>query len=116
MDTRAKIVERDEIAGRLHNREACWVCGYFDPLLAEHVERIAREREPGLAMVVEVIDPPAPLLEQRARAELVAALATVDFVVLGESERAMGADISDADIRDRFLNHVIRRHRQESVR
>lgn len=87
------------------------MCGYFDPLLAEHVERIARARGEGLALVVEVTNPPQPLLEQRARAELVAALSTVDLVVLGESERAM-----DTDIRDRFLKHVVDRHRQESVR
>lgn len=85
--------------------------GYFDPLLAEHVERIARAREAGLALVVEVTNPPRPLLEQRARAELVAALSTVDFVVLGGSVTAM-----DSDIRERFLNHVVDRHRQESVR
>lgn len=85
--------------------------GYFDPLLAEHVERIAGEREPGVVLVVEVINPAQPLLEQRARAELVAALSTVDFVVLGESEQAM-----DADIREGFVNHVVDRHRQESVR
>ena len=87
------------------------MCGYFDPLLAEHVERIARERQTGLALVVEVTNPPQPLLEQRARAELVAALSTVDFVVLGEGETAM-----DRDIRERFLEHVVSRHRQESVR
>jgi glycerol-3-phosphate cytidylyltransferase-like family protein len=111
LDTRAKIVKRDEIVGRLQNREARWVRGYFDPLLAEHVERIARARQTGIALVVEVTNPPQPLLEQRARAELVAALATVDFVVLGESKQAL-----DADIRERFLDHVVDRHRQESVR
>jgi glycerol-3-phosphate cytidylyltransferase-like family protein len=111
LDTRAKILKRDEIAGRLGNRTARWICGYFDPLLAEHVERIARAREAELALVVEVTNPRQPLLEQRARAELVAALAMVDFVVLGESEQA-----SDRDIRERFLDHVVERHRQESVR
>lgn len=111
MDTRAKIVTRAEISGLLENREARWVCGYFDPLLAEHVERIARERQPGVALVVEVTNPQQPLLEQRARAELVAALSAVDFVVLGEGEQAL-----DADTRERFLNHVVGRHRRESIR
>jgi glycerol-3-phosphate cytidylyltransferase-like family protein len=111
LDTRAKIVKRDEVVGRLQNRKARWISGYFDPLLAEHVERIARAREAGWALVVEVIDPPDALLEQRARAELVAALATVDFVVLGESGRAV-----DPDIREGFLSLVVERHRQETVR
>ncbi len=115
MDTRTKIVERDEIVGRLQNREARWICGYFDPLLAEHVERIARARQPGLALVVEVINPPQPLLEQRARAALVASLSPVDFVVLGESGMGQDADVFDADIRGCFLDHVVDRHRQESV-
>lgn len=92
------------------------MCGYFDPLLAEHQERIARARQAGAALVVEVINPPQPLLEQRARAELAAALSAVDFVVLGTSDQVLRQEILDADIRERFLGHVVSRHRQEPVR
>jgi hypothetical protein len=69
------------------------------------VRRLAREREPGRLLVVEVTNPAQPLLAQRARAELVAALAMVDYVVLGD-----GSAGQDADITERFIAHVVERH------
>jgi hypothetical protein len=80
-------------------------------LLAEHVSRLAGEREPGRLLVVEVTNPAQPLLAQRARAELVAALSMVDYVVLGDG----GAGL-DADIAERFVEHVLQRCAQESAR
>jgi bifunctional ADP-heptose synthase (sugar kinase/adenylyltransferase) len=109
LDTRTKIVPLHEIEGRLGNRAASRISGHFDPLLAEHVRRLAQAREPGRLLVVEVTNPAQPLLSQRARAELVAALSMVDFVVLGDGE-ANG----DADITGRFIEHVLLRHAQES--
>lgn len=111
MDTRTKIVPLHEIEDRLQNRAACWVSGHFDPLLAEHVRRLAEARKPGRMLVVEVTNPAQPLLAQRARAELVAALSMVDFVVLGDGAAGM-----DGDITERFIEHVVYRHRQESAR
>jgi bifunctional ADP-heptose synthase (sugar kinase/adenylyltransferase) len=111
LDTRTKIVPLHELERRLQGRPATRLSGYFDPLLAEHVQRIAALREPGSLLVVEVTNPAQPLLAQRARAELVAALAMVDWVVLGDGPAAV-----DADIADRFVGHVLERHRQESVR
>ena len=111
LDTRTKIVPRQEIDGQLNGQRAVWVSGHFDPLLAEHVARLARAREPGRPLVVEVTNPGQPLLAQRARAELVAALSMVDFVVLGDGDGAV-----DADITQRFIEHVWDRHRQESAR
>lgn len=66
---------------------------------------------PDRPLVVEVTNQAQSLLAQRARAELVAALSMVDFVVLGGSESAI-----DADITERFVEHVLDRHRQESIR
>jgi bifunctional ADP-heptose synthase (sugar kinase/adenylyltransferase) len=80
-------------------------------LLADHVRRLAQARRPGQLLVVEVTNPPQPLLAQRARAELVAALAMVDYVVLGEGN--VGAD---RDIGERFIEHVLQRHEQEAGR
>ena len=113
MDTRTKIVAIHEIEDRLQNRAARWVSGHFDPLLAEHVRKLAQSREPGRLLVVEVTNPAQPLLAQRARAELVAALSMVDYVVLAE-----GRDESpiDAGITGRFVEHIVRRHQQESAR
>ena len=111
MDTRTKIVPRHEIQDRLQNQPSRSVSGHFDPLLAEHVRRLAGAREPGLLLVVEVTNPAQCLLGQRARAELVAALAMVDYVVLGDGEAGV-----DADIKAHFIDRVLERHRQESTR
>jgi len=100
-----------EIQERLQNHAARWVSGHFDPLLAEHVGRLRQAREPGSLLVVEVTNPVRPLLSQRARAELVAALSMVDYVVLGNGQPA-----ADADITERFIDHVLERHRLESSR
>jgi bifunctional ADP-heptose synthase (sugar kinase/adenylyltransferase) len=111
LDTRTKIVPLHELHERLQDRPASWVSGYFDPLLAEHVRRLSEEREPGRLLVVEITNPAQPLLAQRARAELVAALAMVDYVVLGNG----ASDAStDAGITERFIEHVLERHRQET--
>jgi len=75
------------------------------------VRRLAGQREPGQALVVVVTDPPQPLLAQRARAELVAALSMVDYVVLGDGDAG-----ADADISERFIEHVLERHAQEPAR
>ena len=111
MDTRTKIVPLHELPERLQNRAARYLSGHFDPLLAEHVRRLAEAREPGRLLVVEVTNPAQPLLAQRARAELVAALSMVDYVVLGDEDAS-----ADADITKRFVERVIERHGQELAR
>jgi bifunctional ADP-heptose synthase (sugar kinase/adenylyltransferase) len=109
LDTRSKIIPLHEIHERLQDHAARWVSGHFDPLLAEHVGRLRHAREPGSLLVVEVTNPARPLLSQRARAELVAALSIVDYVVCGN-----GGSAADADLTERFVGHVLERHRQES--
>ena len=96
----------------LRAKPARWLSGSFDPLLAEHVRRLRSSKQPGELLVVEVTDPEAPLLPQRARAELVAALAMVDYVVLGNG--APADEIVDADVTTQFIEHVLRRHRGEA--
>lgn len=110
MDTRSKIVPLHELPERLQNR-AQWVSGHFDPLLAEHVRQLQQARQWDNPLVVEITNPPQPLLSQRARAELVAALSIVDYVVFGN-----GATAPDAEVTDRFIHHVLQRHRQEQKR
>jgi bifunctional ADP-heptose synthase (sugar kinase/adenylyltransferase) len=109
LDTRTKIVPLHDIEERLESRAASWTSGHFDPLLAEHVRRLAQARKPDRLLVVEVTNPLQPLLAQRARAELVAALSIVDFVVLSDGEANV-----DADITEHFIEHVLERHRQET--
>lgn len=75
-------------------------------MLREHVA-------PGRLLVVEITNPARPLLAQRARAELVAALAMVDYVVLRNGQGA-SEPAPDASITERFLQHVRRRAGKES--
>lgn len=60
--------------------------GCFDPVTAEHARRLAEIAAAGRPLAAVVVDPPDPLLSRRARAELVAALAVVDYVLLPGEE------------------------------
>jgi bifunctional ADP-heptose synthase (sugar kinase/adenylyltransferase) len=80
VDTRTKIVSAAE-AVRIAASGAIVVTGYFDPLLAAHAERLAGLKREGLALMAAIADPENPILPTRARAELVAGLAVVDYVV-----------------------------------
>ena len=111
LDTRTKIVSEEDARRRLEGQAAQWVAGHFDPLLAEHVRWLKECSSPDRRLIVEVTNPARPLLAQRARAELVAALGMVDYVVLGNGQPA-----ADADVTERFIDHVLERHRQESSR
>jgi bifunctional ADP-heptose synthase (sugar kinase/adenylyltransferase) len=112
LDTRVKIFTADEAKRQLQGRPAAWVTGHFDPLLAEHVQRLQQSTRPGKLLVVEVTNPPHPLLSQRARAELVAALAMVDYVVVSDSQPS-GEGAPDSDLTGAFVKHVLARHRKE---
>lgn len=112
MDTRSKIVDTKEVLKRTNGKPIRWVSGYFDPLLAEHARRLRRLRTPGTALAVVIEDPPQPLLPQRARAELVAALAAVDYVVI-EAGEVTHQRLEDLPIRERFCEYVDRRSRGE---
>ena len=110
MDTRSKIIPYQQALRRSQDQRCQWVTGSFDPLLAEHVLRLRQHVTPGRLLVVEVTNPPKPLLPQRARAELVAALAMVDYVVLRNAESPPVA-AQDEAITERFIERVQRRHR-----
>jgi bifunctional ADP-heptose synthase (sugar kinase/adenylyltransferase) len=106
LDTRSKIMAESEARERLEGRPTCWISGHFDPLLAEHVRLLQKWASPGRALAVEVTNPAKPLLSQRARAELVAALAMVDCVVLSNGA---GQPAQDPEISERFVKHVLER-------
>ena len=114
MDTRSKIIAAEQAREQLVGKPARWVTGSFDPLLAEHVRRLHQYATPSQLLVVEITNPASPLLPQRARAELVAALAMVDFVVLANDVDA-SQTVGDASITDHFIEHVLRRHRAEGA-
>jgi len=93
VDTRTKIVTVGD-AGALARgpRPVAVVTGHFDVLLAPYARELARMREshPGALLLVALTPPPEALLEPRARAEMVAALAVVDYVVSLEEGDAEG--------------------------
>ena len=76
---------------------------------------IARPRQPDTIEFRVRQDPAQPLLAQRARAELVAALSMVDYVVLSNREAAAGTPL-DTGLSEGFIEHVLRRHTLESTR
>jgi glycerol-3-phosphate cytidylyltransferase-like family protein len=79
VDTRTKIVPLAE-ASRLAAAGAFVVSGHFDPLLAAHAEQLRQLKPSGAWLLVAIAEPSNPILPARARAELVAGLAVVDYV------------------------------------
>ncbi len=65
------------------------VTGYFDPLLAEHARRLGEIAALGRPLMVALLTPEDPILDTAARAEMVAALSAVDYVVPAETAELM---------------------------
>jgi rfaE bifunctional protein nucleotidyltransferase chain/domain len=96
MDTREKIVSREGLAAildehRRAGRTIAFANGVFDLLHVGHVRYLQAARQQGDILVVGINSdastrklkgPGRPILTERARAALVAALAAVDFVVI----------------------------------
>lgn len=89
MDTRTKIVPADRVASELtaiaKNGEAVAAAGWFDVLQAAHGERLSAAKPVGARLVVFVYDDGPErrgLLDAASRAQMVAALAAVDCVVI----------------------------------
>jgi len=127
VDTRTKIItaaQARELARGLPN--TALATGYFDIVLAAHVGDLERVREslPEVVLFVGLGTPRQPLLEAHARAELVAALAVVDYVVSLEDwelENLLAAFPEDRIIRlevaheqrmRELIQHVHRRQSQ----
>lgn len=89
-------------------RNTRWFTGYFDPLVAEHLHMLRRADAGDELLIVQIIDPPQPLLPARARAELVAGLESVDYVVEPAADEK-NSPAPDNDVRRRFIESVRRR-------
>jgi len=99
---RTKIVELDDLLGRLEYRRAAvarvvLTNGAFDLLHVGHLRSLERARAVGDVLVVGLNSdasvrsgkpPGRPVIPERERAELIAALACVDFVVLFDEPTA----------------------------
>lgn len=107
VDSRTKIVPVEE-ARRMAALGARIVAGTFDPLLASHAEQLRDLKRERVLLVVAIADPENPILPARARAELVAGLAVVDYVV--ESAEGIAADVHLEDDhlrkREELIEHV----------
>jgi glycerol-3-phosphate cytidylyltransferase-like family protein len=84
LDTRSKILT-PAAALAISARPIVIVTGTFDVLRAAHARELeaVRQRTGASALLVVVLPRSGELLSQRARAELVAALRVVDYVVAG---------------------------------
>lgn len=128
MDTRKKILtaaQAVEIVRRLRaeGRSVRFATGCFDPLVAAHAQRLEQLRGGAARVMVVVTDPVQPILPARARAELVAALSVVDFVVPSEEERledllarleateVLRGEAADEALTRQLIHHVQTRQR-----
>ena len=86
MDTRNKILSLAAAAGL--SEPLLLVTGIFDVLRSEHAAELAevRNRTAGARLMVVVLSHPAGVLPAAARAELVAALRVVDYVVIADRD------------------------------
>lgn len=110
MDTRSKILTGAEAHSRAKGPLAV-VIGTFDGLRAAHVHEIeAARRLPGVSGLLVLVLPGAgKLLPQRARAELVAALRSVDYVVLAGADGLTGLLQASAPVHVVNLEAIDRR-------
>ena len=111
MDTRNKIISLEQALAMAESQSAVLVKGHFDPLLAEHAVQIEERRQPGKLLIAFVTNPAHPYLPQQARAELVAALASVDWVAL---QPGITHDPDSERITRDFAAHVVDRHEGHS--
>jgi bifunctional ADP-heptose synthase (sugar kinase/adenylyltransferase) len=121
MDTRNKILTLAEAASL--PGPLAMVTGYFDVLRAAHVRALVAVRtSAGGAKILAVVLPaPDEILAQRARAELVAALRVIDYVVIADAAEAdrladslqpveiVRLEAADARRAREFREHVHRR-------
>jgi hypothetical protein len=126
-DTRSKIIDMAlarQIARDIRSQGSrlTLVTGYFDVLVVDHLRRLEELARDGNKVMAVVLDPPESLLAPRARAELVAALAMIDYVVPAGPNDAGGLlaecsadaivreEAADLRRRQELTAHVRRRH------
>jgi len=123
LDTRTKIIPLEHACALVRGeRPVTVVTGSFDVLLAGHVRELdaARANAPDAILLVAVTTPEPPLLAARARAEMVAALGMVDYVVVLDhhemeflkafpADRIVRLEVAHADRLRELKQHVERR-------
>lgn len=115
MDTRTKIIDASQ-ARLLAGQGATVVSGYFDPLVASHAERLAQLKKEGAPLLVLIATPADAILPARARAELVAGLAVVDYVceTAGDVAPHVSLEREHTDRLAQLIEHVHARQKAAS--
>lgn len=111
VDTRKKIVAFEHAVELARLKQVRWVTGTFDPLLVQYARHLQQFAEPDHILIVIVTNPVQPLLSQRARAELVAALSVVDHVVLKNAPVA-STDPDETRMTEAFIQRVLLKSRE----
>ena len=116
MDTRNKIIDAAQarsLAAAGGTADILMISGYFDPLVSSHAKRLAELKTGGAKLLVVIATPINAILPARARAELVAALAVVDYVT--EADGSLTPQIrlehEDEARLDALIEHVNARQR-----
>lgn len=117
MDTRNKIVDAAQFARQIDLWRAASIpvaiaSGNFDPLLAAHARLAADARPAGGCLAVIITQPADAILDPRARAELAAALASVDLVTIGQPglpPASIHWDSPHSSTAQAFVAHVLER-------
>jgi bifunctional ADP-heptose synthase (sugar kinase/adenylyltransferase) len=100
------------VVDALRSHPTTIIRGYFDPLYSAHIEAL-KAIAAGDQVVVALDHPANPVLPWRARAELLAALAVVRYVVDARECPAADVDLRAADL-DRtaaLAQHIASRNR-----
>lgn len=122
MDTRNKIkIVNDALAAGMQAKEdgkrLVISYGEYDPMLAEHAERLAARRTGDAWHVVAVLPGNNPMLPLAARCEMAAALRNVDCVVAFEQSPSLLSMVAgkaelhddrkaDAEARRELIAHI----------
>lgn len=118
MDTRTKILDAEAAiaaasAARRAGKTVKLVVGTFDPLVAAHARRLREIAGVGAVLFAAIHEPVTPILPAQARAELVAALGVVDYVVLGDvplrPDEAYREESADAQRTQDLIRNVQKR-------
>lgn len=85
-------------------------------MVASHAESLTALKEPGKPLLVLITAPPDPILDNLARAQLVAGLAVVDYVCAEPQGLAprISLDREHANRLARLIEHVHARQRAAS--
>ena len=115
MDTREKIRNWEALRQEISSGKWTIVAGFFDPLTAEQAERIHALAESERRLLI-VVQPGEPcLLEQRARATLMAGLRSVTAVLVeaGEEWRSLAKANPNIRVVEDAMEEQKRRERFE---